>query len=272
MADSGETVACNLLSVWSYSSMEHLCKSSTFVPLICVCHPMQKSSSTSMILTFPDTRTERQFASQFALRTTEIAWVMNVVMATLWISRLAISYQRCYPQGAVGCSVVGVICAMMCSCHQCTAVLSWYRVGWGMDETGKARYILCDLTACMVLVILARNHVAFPVVFSPVLLFTLHGWAIPFAGCRVAVNIYLHGLNMLVLMMLMLEQHWSKIAGLSLSTVLAGVTIACILPGTANVLFEARCRVDFMRSRGELHLLNSFWSIAASMSCFLVRV
>ena len=194
---------------------------------------------------------------------------MNVVMAMLWISRLAISYQRCMPHGAIGCSVVGVICAVMNSCHQCTAVLSWYRVGWGMHETGKARYILCDLTACMVLVLLARDHVHFPVVFSPVLVFTLHGWAIPFAGCRLAVDIYLHALNMLVLMLLMLEQHWSKIQGLSLSTVIAGVTIACILPGIANMLFEARCRVDFMRSRGELHLLNSFWSITASLSYIL---
>ena len=194
-----------------------------------------------------------------------------MVMAVIWILRLAVSYQKCTPQGAIGCSMVGCICSMMSSCHQCAAVLSWYRVGWGMRETGKARYILCDLTACMVIVILARDHVSFPVVFSPILVFTLHGWAVPFASCRLAVDIYLHALNLFVLMMLMLEQHMSAAAGLAWSKVLAGVTCACIVPGIANTLFEARCRAAFMHSRGELHLMNSFWSIASSWSHFVYR-
>lgn len=70
-------------------------------------------------------------------------------------------------------------------------MLSWYRVGWGQHELGKAQLILCDLIACMVIVLLARTHVAFPVVFGPFLVFAVHGWAIPFAGCCLVADIYL---------------------------------------------------------------------------------
>ena len=129
-----------------------------------------------MWLTFSDPTTEQQFIRQFALITTGAAWKMNVVMASIWLLRLTVSYQKCSPQGAVGCSVIGLLCALLSSCHQCTAVLSWYRVGWGTHEAGKARYILCDLTGCMVIVLLARGHVAAPVVLSPFLVFVLHGW------------------------------------------------------------------------------------------------
>ncbi len=219
-----------------------------------------------MDLIFLDPETEHLFASQFASTTTGVAWRMNVVMAVVWMLRLAISYQKCSPQGAVGCSLVGVICAMMSACHQCTAVLSWYRVGWGLHEAGKACYILCDLSACMIIVILAHDHVGFPVVFSPVFVFVLHGWAVPFAGCRLAVDINLHALNMFVLMLLMTDQQLRSSVSCSWITVVSSVIFALILPGSVNVLYEARCRAEFVQSSGHLNLLNSFWSTAASLS------
>lgn len=146
-------------------------------------------------------------------------------------------------------------------------MLSWYRVGWGQHEKGKAQLIVCDLTACMVIVLLARTRVAFPLVFSPFLVFAVHGWAIPFASCRLVSDIYLHLLNMLVLLLLMIEQAVSTGVALSWIHALTCLTMASILPALANLLFEARCRAAFMRSRGQLHLLGTFWHKA----CWLAR-
>ena len=222
-----------------------------------------------MSLSFPDQETEQVFASRFARTMTGVAWRMNVVMAAIWMLRLAIGYQKCSPQGAVGCSLVGVLCAMMSACHQCTAVLSYHRVGWGLHEAGKACYILCDLTACMIITILAKDHVRFPIMFSPVLVFALHGWAVPFAGCRLAVDIYLHALNFFVLMLLMTDRQLRTLPSVTCVTLSLSVIFALIVPGSANVLYEARCRAAFMRSRGELNTLSSFWSKAASLSYFI---
>ena len=193
------------------------------------------------------------------------------MMAVIWMLRLAIGYQKCSPQGTVGCSLVGVMCAMMSACHQCTAVLCYHRVGWGLHEAGKACYILLDLTACMIIVILARDHVGFPIVFSPVLVFALHGWAVPFAGCRLAVDMYLHALNIFVLMLLMTDQQLRKLPSVSCVTLLSSAIFALIVPGSANVLYEARCRAEFMQSRGQVNTLSSFWSNAAKLSFFMYR-
>ena len=224
---------------------------------------------TSMSLSFPDPETELVFASRFSSTMTGVAWKMNLVMAIIWMLRLAIGYQKCSPQGAVGCSLVGVLCAMMSACHQCTAVLSYHRVGWGLHEAGKACYILCDLTACMIIVLLAKDHVGFPIVFSPVLVFALHGWAVPFAGCRLAVDVYLHALNLFVLLLLMTDQQLRTLPGVSCVTLFLSVIFALVLPGSANVLYEARCRAEFIRSRGEVNTLNSFWSKTARLSYFI---
>ena len=116
-------------------------------------------------------------------------------------------------------------------------MLSWYRVGWGQHEKGKAQLIMCDLTACMVIVLLARTHVAFPVVFSPLLVFAVHGWAIPFASCRLVSDIYLHLLNMLVLLLLMNEQAVSTGVALGWIHALTCLTLASILPAVANLIF-----------------------------------
>ena len=161
-----------------------------------------------MGLTFPNPRTEVQFAKQFALKTSGIAWRWNLIMAFIWMLRLklAVSFHKCCPQFSIICSLVGTLCVCMGCAHQCTAMLSWYRVGWGQHERGKAQFTLCDLTACMVIVLLARTHVAFPVVFDPWLMFAVHGWAIPFASCHLVADIYLHLLNMLVLLLLLIEE------------------------------------------------------------------
>ena len=188
-------------------------------------------------------------------------------MAFIWMLRLAVSFHKCYPQGSVKCSLVGTLCACMGCAHQSTAMLSWYRVGWGQHEKGKAQLIMCDLTACMVIVLLARTHVAFPVVFSPLLVFAVHGWAIPFASCRLVSDIYLHLLNMLVLLLLMIEKAVSTGVAFSWLHALTCLTLASILPAVANLLFEARCRAAFMRNRGQLHLLGTFWHTA----CWLAR-
>lgn len=190
-------------------------------------------------------------------------------MAVIWMLRLGVSFHKCLPQGAIGCTLVGLLCACMASAHQCCVVLSWYRVGWGMHEEGKARFVLCDLTACMTLVILARNHVAFPVVFSPVLVFAIHGWAIPFAGCRLVADIYLHLLNLLVLVLLLVESQMSTLQSISWLNFIACVMLASVLPGIANLLYEARCRAAFAQSRAELHQLSRFWSDAAWLSYFV---
>ena len=212
-----------------------------------------------MQLTFPDPRTALHFATQFALQTSGIAWRWNLIMAFIWMLRLAVSFHKCYPQGSLERSLVGTLCACTGCAHQSTAMLSWYPVGWGQHELGKAQLILCDLIACMVIVLLARTHVAFPVVFSPFLVFAVHGWAIPFASCRLVADIYLHLVNMLVLLLLMIEQAVSTGVALSWIRALTCLTLASILPAVTNLLFEARCRSAFMRNRGQLHLLGAFW-------------
>ena len=214
-------------------------------------------------LTFPDAEAEREFALHLTLQTLGVSWKLNVVMAMVWMLRLLITSSRCMPQAALGCTMVSLMCASMSSIHQCCAVMSWYRVGWGTRERGKSAFLLSDLTACMVLVILTRGRVNFPIVFQPALVFTLHGWAILFAGCRLIADIYLHILNLMVLILLSAEQamhHNFDISWLSLTVLLL---MASIFPLLANIRFEARCRKAFLARRARSDMLGDFWSSAS---------
>ena len=214
-------------------------------------------------LTFPDAEAEKDFALHLTMQTLGVSWKLNVVMAVVWMLRLLITSRRCTPQAALGCTVVGLMCASMSSIHQCCAVMSWYRVGWGTRERGKSAFLLSDLTACMVLVILTRGRVDFPIVFQPALVFTLHGWAILFAGCRLVADVYLHILNLMVLILLSVEQAMHQTFGLSWLSFIILLLIASIFPLLANIQFEARCRKAFLARHARSDMLGDFWSSAS---------
>ena len=216
-----------------------------------------------MALVFHDVQLEETFAGEFALETVGVSWKLNLIMAVVWMIRLLVGFRQCTPQTSLICSVVALLCASMSSLHQCCSVMSWYRVGWGIKEKGKAQFLLCDLAHCMALVLLVRGtKMSWPAIFDPALVFALHGWAIPFAGCRLIADIHMHVLNMFVLILLTIENAAHKSVVPSWPSMTMLVLVASILPLLVNIRFEAVCRKRFLlRRRQQRQSLGQFWSL-----------
>ena len=212
-----------------------------------------------MRLTFQDKNAEAHFEHYFSSKVLGTAWLVISVMMLVWVTRLAVTLSQCAPPNSLGCYAIGGTCTSMAVVHAFGLVCSYLRIGWGLMERHKVQLMLIDLTACMVLVLICGGHQSFPIVFNPITVCLLHGWMIPFIGCRLITDLVLHFLNVVVLVILLVDTSFREDA-LPWQSVFVTVILSSVLPLFVNLLHEARYRVRFMHEQQQQFRAGALWS------------
>lgn len=211
-----------------------------------------------MQFTFQDRGAEAHFALYFSERVFGTAWLLTVLMALVWLTRVTVVYLHCKPPFSPGCTIVGLTCAFMGLAHTYIAVSSSH-FNMRLKERAKAQLIVLDLTACMFVVLLSDGQQSFPILFSPVMVYVIHGWMVPFGGCRLVADMLLHSLNLMVLTILQLDAS-SRGSSLTWQSCVVLVLACCLLPLCVNMVHEARYRVRFMRQQRQHFNASPLWS------------
>ena len=213
-----------------------------------------------MALTFQDRGAEARFALYFSDRVSVTAWLLSVLMAIVWLTRVTIIYSHCKPPFSPGCATVGLTCTFMALAHIHIAVASSPYMKLRLQERYKAHLILLDLTACMFVVLISAGRHSFPILFNPVIVCVLHGWMIPFGGCRLVADLLLHSINLMVFIILQLDA-FCRGSSPTWQDCVVLVLFSCLLPVCVNLVHEAHYRVRFMRQQQPFDA-SPIWSAA----------
>ena len=101
-------------------------------------------------------------------------------------------------------------------------------------------------------------------VSSPIVMYSVHGWSVPFAGFRFVADIFLHALNLQIYAIIRLQHEWIRVGPVDILGALnTGCWMFCLdglLPLMVNLFYEANVRSAFLASRGlSQRELGRFW-------------
>ena len=139
----------------------------------------------------------------------------------------------------------------------------WYILWepWHWSSEAMRGYIfVADLAACTADVIMT-DHRHPPPFTSGIIVHTVHGWYIPFAGVRLSTEFLLHGINFECFVIVRIC-HWLYGGELHAATFcLDCLKLLCfnsILPMLVNMSYEARLRVQFSK-RQDAQSISPVW-------------
>ena len=222
-----------------------------------------------MDLTFRNQELEADFAAYFGHRCRPSTFLLSAIMTVVWTTRVSNIQGTSLPF----MGMLSAIDLMMTVVHAFSVVTILYNASVCCSETRKARIWVLDAVACMFTVILfveredLRWDGAKPsllLVSSPIIVYSIHGWSVPFAGFRLVADLCLHALNLQVYIIMKFQQEWARADP---TDILAVVKTSCvafcfnsIAPLMVNLVYEANVRSAFLAQRGlSQRKLSGFW-------------
>ena len=231
-----------------------------------------------MRLTFREKELEADFAAYFGFRQAQTSFLLSAVMTLVWTARLGSLQNKNVPLVAL----LSAIYTTMITVHISSAVTILRNASVCSPETRKAKIWLLDLVACMSTVILwvGRGDLkhgsksSLLLVSSPLIVYSIHGWSVPFAGFRLVADLLLHALNLQVYILMKIQQEWAQDDPLNVLAVLkTGFILFCfnsILPLMINLMYEAHVRSAFLAQRGlSQQRLPYFWLAVLKKALYL---
>ena len=221
-----------------------------------------------MRLTFRDKALEADFAAYFGFRQSQTTFLLSAVMTLVWVARFGSLQTKNVPFGAM----LSAVYTTMIIVHTSVAVIILRNASVCSSETRKARIWLLDAMACMFTVILfvEREDLrhepkrSLLLVSSPVIVYSIHGWSVPFAGFRLVADLFLHALNLQAYVTMKIQQKWVQGGPIDvLGDLKTGCIVFCfnsIIPFLVNLVYEANVRSAFLAQRGlSQQILPYFW-------------
>ena len=221
-----------------------------------------------MRLTFVSKELEADFAAYFGIRHRQTSFLLSTVMALVWAARLGSLQNKHVPFVAM----LSAVYMTMVIVHTFGAITVLRDASVCCSETRKAKVWLVDAIACMFTVILFVGradvkHEPTPsllLVSSPIVVYSIHGWSVPFAGFRLVADMSLHALNLQAYMTMKIQQEWARGGPIDvvavLKTACAAFCFSSIFPLMVNVVYEANIRSAFLAQRGlPQRRLPYFW-------------
>lgn len=220
-----------------------------------------------MRLTFRDKALEADFAAYFGFRQSQTTFLLSAVMTLVWAARLGSLQNKNVPFVAM----LSAIYTTMIIVHTSVAVTILRNASVCSSETTKAKFWLLDAIACMFTVILFvgredLKHEPKPsllLVSSPAVVYSIHGWSVPFAGFRLVADFFLHALNLQAYITMRVQQEWALGNPIDVLAVLkTGCIVFCnsIIPLLVNLVYEANVRSAFLAQRGlSQQTMPCFW-------------
>lgn len=221
-----------------------------------------------MRFTFRDKELEADFAAYFGTRQSQTSFLLSAVMALVWTARFGSLQNRNVPFAAM----LSAIYTTMIVVHTSSAVTILRNASVCSSETRKAKIWILDTTACMLTVILCIGRgdlkhgpkSSVLLVSSPLVVYSIHGWSVPFAGFRLVADLYLHAINLQVYITMKIQQERAQDGPCNVLAVLkTGCVLFCInsiIPLMVNLVYEARIRSAFLAQRGlSQQTLPYFW-------------
>ena len=238
-----------------------------------------------MALTFRNKELEADFAAYFGLRHCQTSCLLSVVMTLVWTARFGSLHIHSIPF----VTMLTAIYSTMTTVHAFTAVAILRNASVCCSESRKAKIWVLDAIACMFTVIMfvdqedstrQGSKPSLLLVSLPIVVYSVHGWSIPFAGFRLVADLCLHALNLQVYVIMKFQQEWVRNGSIDTLAVLkmGCVAFCCntLIPLTLNLVYEANVRSAFLTHRRLSQrrlpnfwlavLKNSFYAEASSMS------
>lgn len=220
-------------------------------------------------LTFRNAELEADFASYFGFRCRVPSFLLAAVLTLIWATRLSSLHDAAFPFRVI----LSVVFATMTMIHCFTAIAILRNASVCCSESRKAKLLVLNAMACMITVVmfveredLGRHgsKVSLLWVSSPIVVYSIHGWSVPFAGFRFVADIFLHALNLQIYVIMRVQHEWIRpgpadILG-ALSTGFVMFCVDALLPLMLNLFYEANVRSAFLASRGlSQRRLGLFW-------------
>ena len=229
-----------------------------------------------MGLTFRNKELEADFAAYFGFRCRVPSFLLSAVMTLVWTT----SFSSLQNKDVPFVMVLSAIHMTMTLIHAFIAVTILRNASVCCSESRKAKIWVLDAIACMFTVILfferedLRRHGAKPsllLVSSPMVVYSIHGWSVPFAGFRLIADLCLHALNLQVYITMKIQQEWVRSDPVDLlaclKTGLLAFCLNCLLPLMVNLVYEANVRSAFLAQRGlSQRRLRPFWQTVLKYS------
>ena len=226
-------------------------------------------NSPLMDLTFRDEELEADFAAYFGYRCRLSTFLLSAVMTVVWTTRLSSIQSKSLPYA----SMLSAIYSSMTFVHAFSVVIILVKASVCCSETRKAKIWVLDAAACMFTVILFVEREDWTLdgakpslllMSSPIVVYSIHGWSVPFAGFRLAADLCLHALNLQVYITMKFQQEWARADPTDMSAVVkTGCALFCfnsIIPLVVNLLYEAQVRSAFLAQRRlSQQKLRGFW-------------
>ena len=222
-----------------------------------------------MELTFRNKELEADFAAYFGYRCRLTTFLLSAVMTVVWTTRFSSIQSKNMPF----VSMLSAIHIFMAAVHAFSVVTILRNASVCCSETRKAKIWVLDAVACMFTVILfverddLRWHDTKPsllLVSSPIVVYSIHGWAVPFAGFRLIADLCLHALNLQMYIIMKFQQEWACAEPTDMLGVIeTGCVAFCfnsIVPLMVNLVYEANIRSAFLTQHGLSQAkLRDFW-------------
>ncbi len=222
-----------------------------------------------MPLTFGSTELEAEFAAYFGSRCRVPSFLLSTVMALIWMTRLSSLQTRLVPFRAA----LSAIFAILAAVHSFNAFAILCNATVCCSESRKAKVLVMDALACMVTVVMyvERQELAIDgskssmlLVSSPFVVYSIHGWSVPFAGFRFVADLFLHTLNLQIYLIMRLQQEWMR-AGpadfwAAFTTAIPIFCICSLIPLMINLFYEANVRSAYLTERRlSQRRMGRFW-------------
>ena len=232
-----------------------------------------------MELTFRDKELEADFAAYFGFRCRLPTFLLSAVMTMVWTTRFASVQDKNFPF----VTMLSAIYMAMTVVHAFCAVSMLRDGSVCCSETRKAKLWVLDAVVCMFTVIMfVERHdlkrqgtkPSLLLVSSPMVVYSIHGWSVPFAGFRLIADFCLHALNLQVFITMKFQQEWSRADPIDMLAVLkTGCLAFCFntfIPLMVNLVYEGNVRSAFLTQRGlSQSRLRYFWLTVLKYSSYV---
>lgn len=232
-----------------------------------------------MGLTFADKDLEAEFAAHFGFRCRVPSFLLTTVMAVIWLTRLSSLHTRLLPFKAV----LSTVFAIMAVTHSFCALAILRNAAVCSSERRKAKILVVDALACMITVMMyvEREELirhgrksSLLLVSSPFVVYSIHGWSVPFAGFRLVADISLHILNLQIYLFMRVQQEWvhegpSDYWAVAKSAMTA-FCVCSVVPLMINLFYEAHVRSQYLNMRRcRQSQMGRFWHTILKYSFYI---
>lgn len=229
-------------------------------------------------LNFKSRALEADFAGHFGYRCRVPSFLLSTVLGLIWLTRFLSVQVRLVPYR----HALSVLCVVMATVHSFNAVAILRFPAVCCVEARKIKLFVADALACMftVVVYVGREELtreglqsSMLLVSSPLVVYSIHGWSLPFAGFRFAADLFLHGLNFQMYVIMRIQQELTRSGPVSFIAVaksaFAAFCICSLIPLFVNLFYEANIRSSYLTQRRLTQaFMGPFWQTVSRYSYY----